>query len=220
MVNIYYDSFCTFSHRVRFLLKEKDMEYKLHDVSLDDRQTLMSINPKNETPTMLDDIDKNNKKKDLILSDTSIICEYIDERFPHPQLMPTEPAERARVRMYIQYLEEELFEHVRKLDFFYTNSIIKIKKADADKAREIVSSYLNNIAEVFNKNKKIKFFNISGTNEFGMLDIMLLPLLWRVNYFGITPQKHWSDMMKYAETNFAKASFINSLTPAEKNMRK
>ena len=114
MIHLYSDSRCPFSHCARIVLCMKDMDFKINDVHIGTRQDLMLLNPYNETPVLVDDIDKN--KKDLVLIDTSIICEYIDERFPHPQLMPIEPAEKARLRMLIFNFDRELFAHLRTLD--------------------------------------------------------------------------------------------------------
>ena len=128
MIQLYSDSRCPFSHRVRIILNEKDMDFKILDVNINARQDLMQLNPYNETPVLVDDIDKNNRKRDLVLIDTNIMSEYIDERFPHPQLMPIEPAEKARMRMKIHWLDRQLFQHVRLLDTNLNSKDAKMKK--------------------------------------------------------------------------------------------
>ena len=215
MIHLYSDSRCPFSHRVRIILNEKDMDFKIIDVNINLRQDLMQLNPYNETPVLVDDIDKNNKKKDLILLDTNIICEYIDERFPHPQLMPIEPAEKARMRMFMHHFDRELFKHVRFLDTNFGNKESKLKK-EMEKSRKLISANLDSIAHAFSENKKMEY--IFGTT-FTLLDAALLPLLWRLNYYEIETKKPWATMMKYAETQFNRPSFMNSLTPAERNMK-
>lgn len=213
MIHLYSDSRCIFSHRARIILNFKDMDFKIIDVNINLRQDLMVLNPYNETPVLLDDIDKNNKKKDLVLLDTNIICEYIDERFPHPQLMPIEPAEKARLRMLMSHFEDELFIHVRQLE----NTINSGKnKKEQDKLKKNISGVLDNIAQVFVNDKKAEY--IFG-NSFTILDAAILPLLWRLNYYEIPTKPNWNGMLRYANRLFATNQFMSSLTPAERGMR-
>ena len=215
MIHLYSDSRCPFSHMVRIILHIKDMDFKIIDVNINQRSDLMQINPYNETPVLLDDIDKNNKKKDLILLDTNIICEYIDERFPHPQLMPIEPAEKARMRMFMNHFNRELFKHVRFLDSNLNTKDAKIKK-ELEKTKKLIVAHLDSIAVAFSENKKMEYM-FGGS--FTLLDAALLPLLWRLKFYELETKKSWSNMMKYAETQFSSESFVNSLTPAERNMK-
>ncbi len=215
MIHLYSDSRCPFSHMVRIILHIKDMDFKIIDVNINQRSDLMQINPYNETPVLLDDIDKNNKKKDLILLDTNIICEYIDERFPHPQLMPIEPAEKARMRMFMNHFNRELFKQVRFLDSNLNTKDSKIKK-ELEKTKKLITSHLDSIAVAFSENKKMEY--LFGSS-FTLLDAALLPLLWRLKFYELETKKSWSNMMKYAETQFSSESFVNSLTPAERNMK-
>ena len=215
MIHLYSDSRCPFSHRARIVLHKKDMDFKIIDVNINLRQDLMVLNPYNETPVLVDDIDKNNKKKDLILLDPNIICEYIDERFPHPQLMPIEPAEKARLRMLMHHFDRELFLHLRTLDSINLKDA-KMKK-ELEKAKKNIISSLDEIAEVFVVNKKAEY--LFG-NTFSLLDAAILPLLWRLEYYEIEVKPTWSSMMKYADKFFITTEFIASLTPAERGMRK
>lgn len=215
MIQLYSDSRCPFSHRIRIILNEKDMDFKILDVNINARQDLMQLTPYNETPVLVDDIDKNNKKRDLILTDTNIIAEYIDERFPHPQLMPIEPSEKARMRMAIHKLEHDLFQHIRFLDNNLATKEAKIKK-ELDKIRKLISSCLDEIAELFANNKKMEFF---ASSSFSLLDVSLLPILWRLSYYEIEVKKTWGAMMKYAESQFDRPSFLASLTAVERSMK-
>lgn len=215
MIQLYSDSRCPFSHRVRIVLNEKDMDFKIIDVNINARQDLMQLNPYNETPVLVDDIDKNNKKRDLVLLDTNIVSEYIDERFPHPQLMPIEPAEKARMRMAIHKMDRELFQHVRFLDTNLHSKDAKTKK-ELDKTRKAISNSLDEIANIFANNKKMEFF---ASGNFTLLDASLLPVLWRLSHYGIEVKKNWSALMKYAETQFNRPSFLASLSAAERNMK-
>ncbi len=215
MIHLYSDSRCPFSHRARIVLNKKDMDFKIIDININLRQDLMLLNPYNETPVLVDDIDKNNKKKDLILLDTNIVCEYIDERFPHPQLMPIEPAEKARLRMLMHHFDKELFQYLRQLDSNLGNKDSKMKK-ESEKIKKKIVTGLDSIANVFVTNKKADY--LFG-NSFTLLDAAILPLLWRLNYYEIESKPHWSGMLKYANKLFDTPEFMASLTPAERGMR-
>ncbi len=215
MIHLYSDSRCPFSHRARIVLNYKDMDFKIIDVAIDLRQDLMLLSPYNETPVLVDDIDKNNKKKDLVLLTPDIICEYIDERFPHPQLMPIEPAEKARLRMMMSHMDRELFDHVRFLDSNLNIKDTKTKK-EVDKARKKICESLDSIANVFSVNKKAEF--LFG-HSFSLLDAAVLPLIWRLEYYNIVIKQSWNGLIKYAERLFNTQEFLNSLTPAERGMK-
>ncbi len=215
MIQLYSDAKCPFSHRIRIILNEKEMDFKINDINVNNREDLVHLNPYNETPVLVDDIDKNNKKKDLILIDTNIIAEYIDERFPHPQMMPIEPAEKARMRMAIYKLDKELFIHVKYLEENIANKDAKIKK-EVEKAKKFISSMLDEIAGVFAANKKMEYF---ASGSFSLLDASLLPILWRLSYYEIEEKKTWVALMKYAETQYNRKSFLDSLTATERSMK-
>ncbi|PIX76357.1 MAG: hypothetical protein COZ38_00795, partial [Rhodocyclales bacterium CG_4_10_14_3_um_filter_68_10] len=131
--------------------------------------------------------------------------EYIDERFPHPQLMPPDPIMRARARQLLFTFEQELFSHVIGLE--------KNLKA-ADKLRMHVRDRLIELAPIFAKQKYML------AEEFSMLDVAIAPLLWRLEYYGIELPKSAAPLMKYAERIFSRQGFIDALTPSEKVMRR
>lgn len=215
MIVLYSDSKCHYSHMVRIVLYMKNMDFKIIDVNINLRQDLMLLNPYNETPVLVDDIDKNNKKNDLILTEPNIICEYIDERFPHPQFMPIEPSEKARIRMLLFNFDRELLCHLRFLENSIDNKDSKVKK-ECERVKAKVILGLESIADVFNYNRRAKY--LFG-NSFSLLDAAILPLLWRLNYFGIEIKKSWDLMINYANNIFEIPEFIASLTPAERGMR-
>lgn len=215
MIHLYSDSRCPFSHRARIVLNYKDMDFKIIDVNINYRQDLMLLNPYNETPVLVDDIDKNNKRNDLVLSTPHLICEYIDERFPHPQLMPIEPTEKARLRMIMEHMDRELFNHVRYLDNNLQSKDSKIKK-ELEKSRKKIIEGLDSIANVFVVNKKAEY--LFGST-FSLLDAAMLPLLWRLEHYKIPTKSTWSGLLKYADRLFKTEEFMKSLTPAERGMR-
>lgn len=198
---LYSGTTCPFSHRCRFLLNEKGMDFEVRDVDLHNiPEDIFAINPYGEVPILAE--------RELHLYEPNIICEYLDERFPHPQLMPSEPVERARARLFMLNFDRELFSHVRTLESYQTDDAAKAA------ARNAIRSQLTAMAPLFIKNKYIL------GEVFSMLDIALAPLLWRLEVYGIELPKSAAPLMKYAERLFSHQAFINSMTPAEKVMRR
>ncbi|MDQ5888412.1 MAG: stringent starvation protein [Pseudomonadota bacterium] len=201
MMTLYSGTTCPFSHRCRIVLFEKGMDFQINDVDIHDKpEDLAVMNPYNEVPVLVE--------RDLILHEANIINEYIDERFPHPQLMPADPVMRARARLFLFRFEQELFVHVRALENAASS------KKDQEKARSAIRDNLTQIAPVFTKQK----FMLG--DEFSMLDVAVAPLLWRLEHYGIEFAKPNPNLMKYAERLFSRQAFIDSLTPNEKAMRK
>ncbi|MFT3736379.1 MAG: glutathione S-transferase N-terminal domain-containing protein [Rhodocyclaceae bacterium] len=108
-MNLYSGTTDPFSHRCRIVLFEKGMDFQVVDVDLFNKpEDIAVINPYNRVPVLVD--------RDLVLYEANIINEYIDERFPHPQLMPPDPLMRARARQLLHTLELELFSHIEALE--------------------------------------------------------------------------------------------------------
>ena len=145
-----------------------------------------------------------------ILYESNIINEYIDERFPHPQLMPADPVMRARARLFLFNFEKELFVHVGTLE----NVAAKGHEKAHEKARAGIRDRLTQLAPVFLKNK----FMLG--DDFSMLDVAIAPLLWRLGHYGIELGKNAAPLMKYAERIFSRPAYIEALTPSEKVMRR
>jgi RNA polymerase-associated protein len=199
MMTLYSGTVDPFSQRCRFVLFEKGMDFQIIDVDMYNRpEDLAVINPYNRVPVLVE--------RDLILYEANIINEYIDERFPHPQLMPADPVMRARARLFLHRFENELFCHI--------NAIENGAQKTADKARQMVTDNLTQIAPVFVKQKYML------GDDFSMLDVAIAPLLWRLNVYGIQLGKDAAPLMKYAERIFARPAYMEAMTPAEKAMRK
>ena len=198
MMNLYSGTTDPFSHRCRIVLFEKGMDFQVIDVDLFNKpEDIAVINPYNRVPVLVD--------RDLVLYESNIINEYIDERFPHPQLMPPDPIMRARARQLLHTFELELFSHIDALE--------KNPKG-ADKERAHVRDQLTQLAPMFAKQKFLL------GDEFSMLDVAIAPLLWRLDHYGIDLGKAAAPLMKYAERIFSRQGFIDALTPSEKAMRK
>jgi len=203
MMVLYSGTTCPFSQRCRLVLFEKGMDFEIRDVDLFNKPEDISVmNPYGQVPILVE--------RDLILYESNIINEYIDERFPHPQLMPADPLQRARARLMLFNFEKELFIHVHTLENDKGPNAVKAQ----EKARQEIRDRLTQLAPLFVKNKYML------GDEFSMLDVAIVPLLWRLDYYDIQLPKQAAPIMKYAERLFSRPAFIEALTPSEKVMRK
>ncbi len=201
MMVLYSGSTDPFSHRCRFVLYEKGCDFEINDVDPYNKPAEIDVmNPYGEVPILIE--------RDLTLYQSTIINEYIDERFPHPQLMPADPIMRARARLFIYTFERELFTFVRVLE---NRDETEKRKAVA---RAQIREQLVQLSPVLSKNKFLM------GDDFTMLDITIAPLLWRLGYYGIEMPKTAAPLLKYAETIFARNAFIDAMTPSEKVMRR
>ena len=201
MMTLYSGITCPFSHRCRFVLFEKGMDFEIKDIDTFNKpEDLAVINPYNQVPVLVE--------RDLILYESNIINEYLDERVPHPQLMPADPVMRGRGRLVLFRLEKELFVHVATLE----NQAATAK--EQAKAREAIAQGLTMIAPAYAKNKYVL------GDDFSMIDVALAPLLWRLEHYDIKLGKSAAPLLKSAERIFQRPAFAEALTPAEKAMRK
>ena len=199
MMTLYSTATCPFSHRCRIVLHEKDMDFQIHDVDSNNKpEDLAVISPYGRVPVLVE--------RELVLYESNIINEYIDDRFPHPQLMPAEPVMRARARLLLHRFEQELFCHIEVAE--------QNEHKLTDAARKIIAENLAMIASLFDKQKYML------GDEYSMLDVAIAPLLWRLDYYGIRLPKQAAPLLKYSERLFSRPLFIDALTPSEKMMRK
>ena len=199
MMTLYSGSTCPYSHRCRIVLFEKDMDFEIIDVDMHNKpEEVASISPSGKMPVLIE--------RDLILTESNIINEYIDERFPHPQLMPPDPVMRARARLVLFNFEHDLFTHVNTLE----HSLGK----GSDKARQEIRDSVSQLTPILTKQKYLM------NDEFSMLDVAIAPLLWRLEHYGIDLPKVAAPVLKYRERLFSRPAFISALTPTEKALRK
>jgi len=202
MMLLYSGSTCPFSQRCRFVLFEKGMDFEIRDIDLYNKPEDISVmNPYGQLPILVE--------RDLILYESNIINEYIDERFPHPQLMPVDPIMRARTRLFLYNFEKELFGHVALLE-----SRTEADPKKLEFARDSIRDRLSTLAPVLVKNKYML------DDEFSMLDVAIAPLLWRLEHYGIELPKTAAPVLKYGERVFSRPAYIEALTPSEKVMRR
>ncbi|MFL0800014.1 MAG: glutathione S-transferase N-terminal domain-containing protein [Agarilytica sp.] len=195
------DSRDHYSHRVRIVLAEKGVTVDVVDVSPGEiPEELSEINPYNSLPTLLD--------RELSLYNTAAMMEYLDERFPHPPLLPVYPVARAESRQFIYRIERDWCPLVKVI------SDGRNKEAVA-KARQELKDSLVAIAPIFSE----KPFFMS--DEFTLVDCCLAPILWRLEEFGVEMPRTRQTMplLEYMDRMFERPSFQESLTELEREMR-
>ena len=183
-----------YSHQVRIVLAEKGVSFEIEHVEKDNPpQDLIDLNPYRTVPTLVD--------RELTLWESRIIMEYLDERFPHPPLMPVYPVARGESRLYMHRIEKD----------WYTlmNTIINGSASEADAARKQLREELLAIAPVF-----------VLSDEFSLVDCYRAPRLWRLPQLGIEFSGPGAKELKgYMTRVFERDSFLASLTEAEREMR-
>jgi RNA polymerase-associated protein len=185
------------SHRVRLVFAEKGITVEVVDVDAGNKpEDLVDLNPYNSVPTLVD--------RELVLYDPRTIMEYLDERFPHPPLMPVDPVSRARARLALYRIEKDWYQQLPALES-------KSEKVYT-KARKILRDSLTSSAEVFGA----KPFFLS--DEFSLVDATIIPVLWRLKHYRIELPRQAKPVLQYAARMYARESFKASLTDAEHEM--
>jgi len=197
VMTLFSDATCPQSHRVRMVLAEKGITVEI--VNIDPAnlpEDLIDLNPYQSVPTLVD--------RELVLYDPQVVTEYLDERFPHPPLMPVDPVSRARSRLALFRIEKDWYSLIRDLD----------SKDDklVTRARKTLRDSLASNAEVFSA----KPYFLS--DEFSLVDAAIAPVLWRLKFYNIDLPAQARAVNEYAERMFARDSFKASLTEAEKEM--
>lgn len=186
------------SHAVRFVLAEKAINIEIRHVTDDDKpEDLSALNPYGDVLTLVD--------RELVLYEPQIIMEYLDERFPHPPLMPVDPVARASNRL----LRYRLARDIHAL-------IILIETGKSDvvaKARKRLRDQLSAIAPAF---AQMPFFM---SDEYTLVDCFLTPMLWRLPHLQVKLPTQAKALTDYADRMFERPAFDTSLTPAEREMR-
>lgn len=190
------DIFC---HRVRIVLGEKGVAYDMINADVRGKpQELLEINPLASLPTLVD--------RELVLYKTNIIMEYLDERFPHPPLMPVYPVARAKARLIIDRCDEEWSPLVKKIE---TN-----KGSEGRAAANALAASFSQLISLFHSSPYFM------GEEFTLVDCIIAPLLWRFDTWGIKlPASEMKVLKKYGERLFCRDSFQASLTEVEQELR-
>ena len=187
-----------YSHRTRIVLFEKDVECQIVEVDITKKpRELADLNPYNQVPTLVD--------RDLVLYESNIINEYLDERLPHPPLMPVDPVSRARARLMLLRFDRDWYSLLPE--------VTEGDKKAATRARGVIRDGLAVISPIF----KDQPFVLG--EECSLVDCALAPLLWRLDHYGIELPRQAKPILDYAERLFARKAFKLSLTEVEKEMQ-
>jgi RNA polymerase-associated protein len=187
------------SHRTRIVLAEKGISIDI--VSVEPGrfpEDLLDLNPYHSMPTLVD--------RDLVLYDSRVIIEYLDERFPHPPLMPVDPVSRAQFRLALYRVERDWYGIARQIDQ-------EPDKKQTPKLKKILRDTILQSAELF----KVKPYFLS--DEFSLVDATIAPILWRLPHYEIELPPQAQAIEKYAHLVFARAAFRDSLSEHEQEMR-
>ncbi|HAV94082.1 MAG: stringent starvation protein A [Legionellales bacterium] len=182
-------------HRARLVLAEKAVSYEVEYIDLDNPgDDFLNINPYHTLPVLID--------RDLVLNQANIIIEYLDERFPHPPLLPVYPVSRAKTRLMIYRIEQDWYPLVDKIR----------ANPDDTAAKTALEGHLLKMAPAF---KEMPYFL---SQEFSLVDCTIAPILWRLPELGIELPEKAEPVKEYAQRLFQRESFKLSLSEAELEM--
>jgi len=197
-MTLYSDPSSAQSHRVRIVLGEKDLVFNVENVAHgENNEDLIALNPNNTTPTFVD--------RNLVLYESRVIMEYLDERFPHPPLMPVDPVVRAKTRMVLHYIEKDLY-----------GLLEDIKSSGEKKSSAAKENLKNNLLLSLDFLQEKKYFL---SDEFSIVDCSMAPILWRLPEYEIELPKSAAPILKYADRLFQRGSFIENLSEQEEEIR-
>lgn len=189
---------CIHSHRTRLVLAEKNINIDIVSVEGPELpEDLMDLNPYHTMPTLVD--------RDLVLYDSRVIIEYLDERFPHPPLMPVDPVTRAQFRLALFRIETDWYQLAEQ----YESDGDKL----SSKSRKLLRESILASADLF----AAKPYFLS--DEFSLVDCSIAPILWRLPIYGIELGSQASTIEAYVKRVFERRSFQESLTELEQEMR-
>ena len=191
---------CPQCHRVRMVLAEKETQARYAFTSdPQQREDLAVINPEGTTPTFTD--------RGMTLLEPRIIMEYLDDRFPHPPLMPVDPVGKARARVWLLEIERRLYD---QLDDLHSPGAKK-----SASARDVMRNFLIRVTAELKQRENKKFFT---SDSFTLLDASLAPILWRLKSYKIEMPRSSGPLWKYAREVYSRPCFQRSLTEVERDL--
>lgn len=198
IMTLYSGALDTHSHQVRIVLAEKGVTVDVLNVDANHpSEDLIELNPYNTLPTLVD--------RELVLYNSRIIMEYLDERFPHPPLLPVYPVARAKCRLMMHRVEHDWYSLLAKIE--------QGPSKQADAAREEIKNGLMSVLPIFANSPYFL------SDDFTLLDCVIAPLLWRLPHLGVTLPKTAKALMKYESRVFRREAFQASLTESERELR-
>ena len=187
------------SHRVRLVLAEKGIAIDVVNAEVGKLpEDLLELNPYHSLPTLVD--------RDLVLYDSRVIIDYLDERYPHPPLMPIDPVTRAQFRVALYRVERDWYGMAGDIQGDPQGKA-------AAQARKVLGEAISASAEVF----RAKPFFLS--DEFSLVDATIAPILWRLPFLGVELSAQAQAIVKYMHGIFSRPAFRASLTEPERSMR-
>lgn len=208
IMTLYSGTLDPYSHRVRIVMAEKGITFDLLEIARDSKtnEEVHQLNPYGTLPLLVD--------RDLVLYQSEIIMEYLDERFPHPSLMPAYPVARARCRLMVYRVNRDWYTLMDKI------LIAKEQGKEQDGEQSDLTQYrkelregLTSIAPIFSE---MPYFL---SEEFSLIDCCMAPLLWRLPLLGITLPEQAQSVLGYAERLFSRGAFAASLSEEEVLLR-
>lgn len=198
VMSLYSDATDPSSHAVRFVLAEKAINVEILNVQGDDKpEDLLELNPYNTILTLVD--------RELVLYEAQIIMEYLDERFPHPPLMPVDPVARAHNRLFRYRIKRDIYPLVDDLESGQSERTTP--------ARKSLKDHLTAIAPLFSQKKYFM------SDEYSLVDCYLVPVLWRLPAYKVNLPAQAKSLVQYAQRLFERDAFESSLTEPEREMR-
>lgn len=187
------------SHRARLVMAEKGLAIEVIDVDPARLpEDLLDLNPYHSVPTLVD--------RDLVLYDSRVIIDYLDERFPHPPLMPIDPITRAQFRVALYRLERDWYGLAHEIEADPSGK-------SAAQSRRVLGEAVTASADVF----KAKPFFLS--DEFSLVDASIAPILWRLPFYDIELPSQAQPIVRYMNALFVRPAFRASLSGVERGMR-
>ena len=199
VMTLFSKSTCIHSHRTRLVLAEKNINIDVASVDGPELpEDLMDLNPYHTVPTLVD--------RDLVLYDSRVIIEYLDERCPHPPLMPVDPVTRAQFRLALFRIETDWYQLAEQYDSDGDRRL-------SSKARKMLKESILASVDLFAAKKYFL------SDEFSLVDCSIAPVLWRLPIYGIDLGMQAEPIEKYMKRVFDRRSFQASLTELEQEMR-
>ena len=195
-MKLYAGSNCLYGHACRIVLKEKDVDCDVLDPAADPEFDLTELNPYGESPTLID--------RELVLYGDNVITEFLDERLPHPPLMPLDPIGRGRARLLIVRLQRDWLGEVKRL---------------LDEGKPLNKKLMKSLCDgllAMSPNFLVQRYAMG--NEFSLVDCYLAPLLWRLSVMDVTLPRQGQAVMDYSERLFERSTFQASLNSLERDM--
>ena len=200
-MTLFSDPLSQYSHRVRIVLAEKGVTVDIEDIDSDAvTEEILEANPYGSLPTLVD--------RDLALYESKVVMEYLDERFPHPPLLPVYPVARAESRLWVYRIERDWCVLIDQI-------LSDPDSQKSDQARKEFRESLITIASIFDE---MPYFM---NEEFTIVDCCLAPMLWRLPQLGIVlpANRQVKPLLDYMDRLFSRPSFQESLTDLERELR-